>query len=455
VVGRDGVLLEGFASRRTVGWSEIERMEREKKSVMLGDSIEILVLVGAKGRRLAMLPASIEGFEGMCDVIAARSAAARGQETYRPQEDQGRQQAKAARRMRWVAILFGLFTVGMAAGLVAGIWDELHTRRYDTQGIKTPARITRRYKVSVTPRVEYVFTDAAGKEHKNEMMMADDAWDALEGQKTVEVEYLPSDPDWNRLVSGRSEDEPNFGGKFLLVTSGGLLMFGTCFVLTAMGWDLKTESGKTLLVRRGRVIRQWGKGPRGADAGELQAVMLDDAPAAAMPLTATPMLAMPVISEERGTGRGLVTLGVICIVFGVIGAGLAGIRWLVASQGSITLPNGASIVTAVSAWRYIWNAIDGLLGMMLAVTGIELVRLRWDGRMLGIAVGLLQIASSIVGLIVTIHTIATAPEVAGADAQMTLVSNAGAVVGVLLGVVFPVVLVAILARRGVREMLSR
>src|SRR6185312_17355478 len=82
-------------------------------------------------------------------------------------------------------------------------------------------------------------------------------WDALESAHIVPIEYLRSDPSWNRLTAGE-QPGAEFGGKFLLVSAGGLVLFGTCLVFTFLGFDLKIENGVTTLVRYGQPIRRWG-----------------------------------------------------------------------------------------------------------------------------------------------------------------------------------------------------
>lgn len=86
------------------------------------------------------------------------------------------------------------------------------------------------------------------------------AWQMLREGNTVPVVYLPSAPDWNRLVSGEDVGA-EFGGKSLFLFSGGFLMFSFMAVVCLLGYDLKTENGVTRLTRHGRVIKEWRQKP--------------------------------------------------------------------------------------------------------------------------------------------------------------------------------------------------
>jgi hypothetical protein len=135
----------------------------------------------------------------------------------------------------------------------------MHSRRYASEGVRVEAKIVRRWMVRVTPRIEYSFRDAHGREFSREVMMDQRIWESLEGRRTVPLEYLASDPSWNRLISGE-ERETSLSGGFLYLSGAMTLVFAAMFVFVALGFDLKSEGGVTTLTRQGRVVKRWGAG---------------------------------------------------------------------------------------------------------------------------------------------------------------------------------------------------
>jgi hypothetical protein len=259
VVDEIGVHLQTLLSRRAVRWSDIDRVERDKRSAFMSDQThQTLRLVGKNGKPLALIDDSIEQFESLAAEVIRRSSQTAGTVTHDPAADQRRMLARERKNIRWAMWAFAVFTLLMGIALAAGINEELHVRRYATEGVRTDAKIVRRWMVKVTPRLEYSFQDQQGRTfNKQTMMYQGPEWERLEGRTTVPIEYLPSHPSWNRLVSGEDAG-PSFGGKFLLLTGGGVLVFGTLFVVTMLGYDLKSENGVTSLTRHGHVIRTWG-----------------------------------------------------------------------------------------------------------------------------------------------------------------------------------------------------
>jgi hypothetical protein len=255
-----GVHSETLFSRRSVPWTDIGRVERDKQPLMLGIVTQkVIRLVGRNDKKLMTIAESVNHFDILERDIASRSATATGQVTFDPVADEQRVISRENRKMKWVAALFGLMTLGMGAGLIAGINEERHKRLFATEGVTVDAKIVQARMYNVTPRVEYSFTDDQGRTFSKDVMVYQGPeWDAVQKSQTIPVVYLKSDPSWNHLVRGQ-QPEPEFGGKFLFICGGGILMFGTLFVISLLGFDLKSENGVTSLTRRGRVIKQWGQ----------------------------------------------------------------------------------------------------------------------------------------------------------------------------------------------------
>ncbi|HEY7088976.1 MAG TPA: DUF3592 domain-containing protein [Tepidisphaeraceae bacterium] len=260
VLDSEGVHLETYLSRQSVPWGEIDHLERDKKSSMLGtETHKVIRLVGKNGKPLASIDESIDNFEALASEVTVRSTAATGRVTFDVAEDEQQNLTREKKKLKFVTWVFGLFTIGMVAALIAGINEAMHVRRFATEAVTVDARITNRRMYNVTPHVEYSFTDAQGRTFtKDAMMFQGPAWDAIQDAQTVPVEYLRSDPSWNRLVRGE-DPGPQFGGNFLWLLAAGLVMFGSLFIFTLLGFDLKMENGVNTLTRNGRVVKAWGQ----------------------------------------------------------------------------------------------------------------------------------------------------------------------------------------------------
>jgi len=258
IVDSAGVHVEGFIGRQTVPWGHIAQLQRDKKSLWMGDkTYQVLTLKDTAGKTLTTIQDNVEHFEDLIQQIESESSRVRGSATFDPSADEQRRLKKERRTHRWTTIACGAFALFFGAILIVGINEELHTRRYASDGATTDAQILRRWMVSVTPRIEYSFLDERGQSHQRQAMMDQPDWDLLEGQKTVAVEYLRSDPSWNRLVAGEKQ-ETSFGGKFLFLSAGGTLLLSAFFLMLLFGFDVKVEDGVTKLTRRGKVLREFG-----------------------------------------------------------------------------------------------------------------------------------------------------------------------------------------------------
>ncbi|GJM26531.1 MAG: hypothetical protein DHS20C16_29460 [Phycisphaerae bacterium] len=259
VLDREGVHVYRIGSRRVVPWCDIEAVDRgTSEELGFGPSTPTIEILDVAGRKLAKVTDSVERFEELADALIAGSSAATGRTTHVPEQTEDRRIAKETKKIRWTAWAFVFFTLAMAAGFVWGVYEESHLRRYATEGVKVEAKVLRTWMVSVTPYVEYEFQDNEGNRISREAMMyQDEHWDHAQESPTITVEYLPSAPSWNRIVSGENQGA-QFSGKFLFVTGFGILFFGGMAVFTLMGYDLKAEQGVSQLVRHGRVVKEWG-----------------------------------------------------------------------------------------------------------------------------------------------------------------------------------------------------
>ena len=460
-----GIHLEGLISRQLIRWDQIERIEQQKRAQWFGNTIKVLTLRGARGKALARVSDSVLGFDLLATEIAARSAQAGGQSIYDPASDRTKDTARESRRLRWVGALMLLLAAAAATAFGFGLNEDLHTSRYDTEGVRTDARITQRYMVSVTPRLEYSFKDEQGRPHTREAVMEKNEWERLAPYRKVRVEYLRSDPEWSRVLHGEQHD--SMGGKFLFVSGAGTIMFGTFALLTLLGLDLKIENGQTLLTRRGKVIRAWGASvPPGPPAPPWPAAHSGAAPypvagVAPHPYTAQPYAAYPVPPTwsppppYTGKPRGLVALGILSIIFGTLQLLIDAVRLIVLQLPAIQLGD-RSLDMSQAAWGTTWAAGDLLLAILLIATGIGLTVIRPWGRLLGILVAGLQVLSSIGAIAMTVTSVVRLHrEVIGPDSGSVMAGAFAAIVTQLLGIVFPLVLLILLLRRRTAESIAR
>ncbi len=431
VIDSDGVHLHGFISRRTLLWNQIDRIGIDKKASLFGGkSHEVLTLFDANGKPLGQIPDTIHHFQSLGQDIAERSATARGHATYDMESDEARQFATKMRKARLLAVLAGLLALGMGAGFVWGLNEQLHVRRYATEGQMVEAKLVRRYMQRVTPYVEYSFTDSAGHSHSRNVMMNKEDWEDLVFAKTIAVEYLRSDPEWNRPLHG--EDSMSLVGPFLWLSGAMSLVFAIFCVTSFFGYDLKIEDGVTRITRGGRTVREWGGAKSKPTLGLNENVIMleeDDEPEQLLPSS---QLAAP----PKPTG--LLALGICALVFGVLGAGINFLR--------VAVIHNVSLLA-------IWSGVDAVLAILLIVVGAGIIGMRLWSQSLGIIVGVLQVISSIAALVYLIVTSIRAPEVAGEQAVMLTTARIGAGFGEVLGAVFPIVLLAILLKRTTKDAL--
>ncbi|HNO79554.1 MAG TPA: DUF3592 domain-containing protein [Phycisphaerae bacterium] len=259
VLNRDGVHVHGLCSCTLVPWCDIDAVDRSKlNAIAVPASVPSIELLNAAGKRLEVVTDSVFGFEALADALIAGSSATTGRATFVPEAAEERRVEKGAKAIRLAAWAFVVFFLLTATIFALGVNEELHTRRYATEGVKVEADILRTWMVRVTPYVEYEFKDAEGNTISREAMMFQGKdWDRAQESKTITVEYLPSSPQWNRIVHGENSGAL-FGGKFLFLSGFGILLFGFLGGLAIMGYDLDAEPGKVKVLRHGRVIKEWG-----------------------------------------------------------------------------------------------------------------------------------------------------------------------------------------------------
>ena len=474
------VHVEGFIARRSVPYHQIERIERDKQTQLLAGKANDVLLLRAAGepKPLAIIPDTIANFETLAIELAQRTAAAQGgRAAYDPDADEQARKARESKQLRLVAIGMSVFALLFLAAFCYGMYEEVHERRLKSIGTAVEAQISQRFMRRVTPYIAYTFRDREGRAHSREVMVSQATYDATESAKTIPVLYLADQPEWNRLAAG--DASKSFGGKSLFLFGGGALVFGGFAVMTLLGIDIKSDNGHTRIVRRGKVIREWGR-PKpaatpptpptlaadddddgdnddeandesGYDDDRAHAAPADTVDAAYLP---PPVPQPQTIAPARPTG--LLVLGALCILFGLGGFLLHAVNWAIdARSRTRELKVGDQVmVVEQPAYAVPWSAADATLAALLVVTGIGLLMLKRWSRSLGIPVAALQILSSLAAATIIIASMAKAPEESGPDSMTIVTFNVAAVVIKLLTAIFPAVLLFILMKRSTGEALS-
>jgi hypothetical protein len=248
---QNGIAIESPLSFKIIPWNQIDRIQKKERGSFMGETHDTLILLGANGKPLAEIRDTLDRFPDLIQQIESRSTAARGAPITEIPADDPAEMKKNRRRGKILASLFALFTFGMIAGTIASFNELTHEKKFATEAIRTDAKILKHYMVRQTPWLEFEFTDPAGHTIQRQAMMEMGPWEALTHSKTVPLEYLRSDPSWNRLARG--EDHTSFSNFWPLGLIG-ILMFGTCGVFSFLGYDLKTKGGAFQVTRWGEPL---------------------------------------------------------------------------------------------------------------------------------------------------------------------------------------------------------
>ena len=248
---KNGVAIESPVSFKSIPWTQIERIQKKERGSFMGESHETLILLGADGKELAQIRDTLDRFPDLIQQIEVRSASARGKSVIETPDDTPVDTKKARRRAKILGSFFALFTLLMIAGTAASLNELFHEKKFATESVTADAKILKHYMFRQTPRLEFEFADPAGHTYRREAMMELGPFEKLTGAKTVAVEYLRSDPSWNRLALG--EDRVSFTSFWPLGLIGTLL-FGAGAVFTFLGYDLKTKGGAFQVTRWGQSL---------------------------------------------------------------------------------------------------------------------------------------------------------------------------------------------------------
>ena len=438
VLDASGVFIERRIARTFVPWSQIATLRRERTSDLFGrGQKDVLVLCGEDGRVLARIVGSLVNFPVLVAEIESRSAAARGAPTYdrdRAIQERRRKAKRSARLAVGGGIAIGLIGIAVAGD---GVNTTIHERALAREGQDVQARVARHYVYNVTPHLEYDFQDARGQEHRRDVVLESPAWEALRDAQTVEVRYLPSNPNWS-VVAGE-EKMTMEGVPSVVLGLAVALLAGAMISAIALGYtDIRMEGGK---IRFQRI----------QDLDDALVSQLLEAVAAPGPPVAVPE-ACSIHPLQRTTGppRGVRTLGILSIVFGVLGMASNAVKlgFVLSVQQMSWATEDIELTVESTFWPRIEHGVNLGLATVLLLSGIGLlVRRRW-GRKLALGAAAGQVLMGLVGIGLIVTGFAQSLGQFPPERRIyVIVPFVGALIVEVLGLVYPSVLLVLLGRR--------
>lgn len=430
-----GMHIDGAFGGRFVPWADVRHARMSKvQSVGMANALHVLDLFDNSGALITRVGTKISDFGTLVLIITAVI-----RQTHATPPDEvwiARAQRRTSRGNRLFMYVVGIpVSLGFAAGGVWGAYEVMKNHQFATDGIVVAAKIDQLTMKSVTPYVAYSFADGAGATHRRESMMEELPWTLLHARPTVNVQYLKSDPEWNRLVSGSTEAELGLG-----VTIACFCMstfFLSAIGLTMSGWDLRSEDGRALLLHNCRLVRAWGKSTAGPP---LEAPPLDLA-------TLPASLALP---ARHPPGLILVGAAVIALGTGMLLLHAIGVLVCVAIAANVIDLAGSYASEsdfAIDFARQLFGAVAGLLGVIAGVAVLRFWRSGWRSCLIAM---MAILVSALARLYTQIHTMATLPDLPG---QQGVAVRMGLILGVLLDVALiaaAITIVVVLARRDVK-----
>jgi len=475
VLDGQGMLIEGLIGRKSIEWGKIAEVRRaqtspswmvfytsaRKRRVLIA-----LTLLDERKRKLAVFTSDFPEFESLAAEITARSTAARGAPTY----DREKHVAEILKRQKASRLTFpaiGVFLVVIGSlGMHSFYGDYARERRMREEGIVVEATVVRLWKHNVTPWVEYAYESREGGSHSGEAMMQRGPWEGLSEGDTIRVRYDPHRPADSELVSG-GQRRPNgpFGLMLIcvvLVTGIGALaivlaLFGIC--------DIKVSKGKVKFVRYGEIEEgELLPGTSGA------AIAFPAEPPPPSPRPGAPQPARGPADATEGEPpqavfppakppRGIVAFAVLNLVFGIYGLLLHTLKvgltaWIYTEGFSVETGGGGVLALSPETGEFLLSMAQHSAGFLLAglltVSALGLFRFRFWGARLALLAAWGQVVLGV--LVAAGRLFFQSIEGFGSEEEFAFnVGRAFSVFLVLLGMVYPIVVIAVLGRRSTKQ----
>ncbi len=257
----DGILFISPIACEQFPWGVIGRVETDKREwPMVGKEVRLLVIYGTTGKKLITVTDRIRNFDQLLVDVQSR---------LRKTHNQPIVDARLRRSKLMALMFFGFGVFSCVAVVFLGV-DGWRTRTnlalLHSNGHEIQAKIKRHYIFNVTPRIEYVFEATDGSMHSRNTEMTRAAWNETEDCSTVAVRFVPSNPDFSRLVEGEG-DRTFDNWKMSLTLSAAGSIVTIIFILAAIlrwnGCDITYDSE----MRKFR-LEKFGEQPRDDEKGD-------------------------------------------------------------------------------------------------------------------------------------------------------------------------------------------
>jgi hypothetical protein len=253
-VGPTELVVHHLKGKQTIAWREITRLETGERSTAMGHkTLQTLKLFGTAKRPIMELDSQLQPFDTLVALIRSRAGlvdpAAVVDTTPRKK-----------RREAWLLVTIGPLFVALA--FFVGLDAQREIRQQTAlreSGQAVVATVVKHEMFHVTPRLEYEFRDAAGRNHTRNTMVETRVWQGLKVGAPVNVRYVPDDPAYSRLLEGDADDASNHDPRLMLIVAplcGGMgVLFALAGALMFRGLDVDAWVNRTLGIkpkRRGR-----------------------------------------------------------------------------------------------------------------------------------------------------------------------------------------------------------
>jgi hypothetical protein len=103
--------------------------------------------------------------------------------------------------------------------------------------------------------VEYVFT-VDGKEYTRRVGLYESEWTKLQEKGTMEIRYLPDNPNIHRPERGEWFHRHHWSSKIMMIFLGSIMFLVGMFyfVLSLFGYDFEIHNGTTYLLKPNQIL---------------------------------------------------------------------------------------------------------------------------------------------------------------------------------------------------------
>ncbi|MDR0611558.1 MAG: DUF3592 domain-containing protein [Planctomycetaceae bacterium] len=257
IIDSNSVTIQKLCWSEQLKYTYIEKVRCEP-----ANQFDFLLLLDWNGKELGRIPIKMSSFTVLKTELLQRIQNASDERIKIWENILIEKRRTRRRKLFWspfiffVVILFGCF-------FLTGYWDFYtrgQMRKYGTSTIATIKRLD--INSEKTPEselwyglVEYVFT-VNDKEYTRRVKLYESEWIKLQEEKTMEIRYLPDNPNINRPERGEWFHRHHWSSKLMGIFFGAcVFLFGTFgFVLALFGYTLDTHNGIIYLLKHDQIL---------------------------------------------------------------------------------------------------------------------------------------------------------------------------------------------------------